>query len=95
MTFVGASKKLPMRKCVGCQEMKSKKEMIRVIRTSQGEFLLDATGRKNGRGAYLCPSKECLEKAVKNKGLERSFKQAIPKEVYEALEKELESRESE
>lgn len=95
MTFVGASKKLPMRKCVGCQEMKSKKEMIRVIRTSQGEFLLDATGRKNGRGAYLCPSKECLEKAVKNKGLERSFKQAIPKEVYEALEKEMEVLESE
>ncbi|MCI5868240.1 MAG: YlxR family protein [Dorea sp.] len=84
-----------MRKCVGCQEMKSKKEMIRVIRTSQGEFLLDATGRKNGRGAYLCPSKECLEKAVKNKGLERSFKQAIPKEVYEALEKEMELLESE
>ena len=75
--------------------MKSKKEMIRVIHTSQGEILLDATGRKNGRGAYLCPSKECLEKAVKNKGLERSFKQAIPKEVYEALEKELESLESE
>ena len=75
--------------------MKSKKEMIRVIRTSQGEFLLDATGRKNGRGAYLCPSKECLEKAVKNKGLERSFKQAIPKEVYEALEKEMELLESE
>ena len=95
MTFVGASKKLPMRKCVGCQEMKSKKEMIRVIRTSQGEFLLDATGRKNGRGAYLCPSKECLEKAVKNKGLERSFKQAIPKEVYEALEKDMELLESE
>ena len=95
MTFVGASKKLPIRKCVGCQEMKSKKEMIRVIRTSQGEFLLDATGRKNGRGAYLCPSKECLEKAVKNKGLERSFKQAIPKEVYEALEKEMEVLESE
>ena len=93
--FVGASKKLPMRKSVGCQEMKSKKEMIRVIRTSQGEFLLDATGRKNGRGAYLCPSKECLEKAVKNKGLERSFKQAIPKEVYEALEKEMELLESE
>ena len=95
MTFVGASKKLPIRKCVGCQEMKSTKEMIRVIRTSQGEFLLDATGRKNGRGAYLCPSKECLEKAVKNKGLERSFKQASPKEVYEALEKEMEVLESE
>ena len=84
-----------MRKCVGCQEMKSKKEMIRVIRTSEGEFLLDATGRKNGRGAYLCPNSDCLAKAVRNKGLERSFKQAIPKEVYEALEKEMEVPESE
>ena len=74
--------------------MKSKKEMIRVIRTSEGEFLLDATGRKNGRGAYLCPDSNCLAKAVKNKGLERSFKQAIPKEVYEALEKEMEVLES-
>ena len=75
--------------------MKSKKEMIRVVRTSEGEFLLDATGRKNGRGAYLCPNSDCLAKAVKNKGLERSFKQAIPKEVYEALEKEMEVLESE
>lgn len=75
--------------------MKSKKEMIRVIRTSEGEFLLDATGRKNGRGAYLCSNGSCLAKAVKNKGLERSFKQAIPKEVYEALEKEMEVLESE
>ena len=70
--------------------MKSKKEMIRVIRTSEGEFLLDATGRKNGRGAYLCPNGGCLAKAVKNKGLERSFKMAVPKEVYESLEKEIE-----
>ena len=92
---MGANKKVPMRKCVGCQEMKSKKEMIRVIRTSEGEFLLDATGRKNGRGAYLCPNGDCLANAVKNKGLERSFKQAIPKEVYEALEKEMEVLESE
>ena len=92
---MGQTKKIPMRKCVGCQEMKSKKEMIRVIRTSEGEFLLDATGRKNGRGAYLCPNSDCLAKAVKNKGLERSFKQAIPKEVYEALEKEMEVLESE
>lgn len=89
------NKKVPMRKCVGCQEMKSKKEMIRVIRTSEGEFLLDATGKKNGRGAYICPSKNCLEKAVKNKGLERSFKQSIPREVYEALEKEMEILETE
>ena len=79
-----------MRKCVGCEEMKSKKEMIRVLKTSDDEFVLDATGKKNGRGAYLCLSKECFTKAVKGKGLERSFKQAIPKEVYEKLEKELE-----
>ena len=84
-----ANKKIPVRRCVGCQEMKNKKEMIRVIRTKEGEFLLDATGKKNGRGAYICPSKECLRKAVKSKGLERSFKQAIPEEVYEALEKEM------
>ena len=84
-----------MRKCVGCGEMKSKKEMIRVLKTSEDEFMLDATGKKNGRGAYLCCSKECLEKAVKSKGLERSFKQAIPKEVYEKLEKEFEAIETE
>ena len=65
--------------------------MIRILRTPEGEFTLDATGRKNGRGAYLCPSMECLKKAVKGKGLERSFKMAIPKEVYEALEKEMEN----
>lgn len=83
------NKKMPMRQCVGCQEMKNKKEMIRVIRTSDQEFLLDATGKKNGRGAYLCPDKECLRKAIKNKGLERSFRQAIPQEVYNTLEKEM------
>lgn len=82
-------KKVPLRQCIGCQEMKSKKEMIRVIKTAGDEIVLDATGRKNGRGAYLCPSMECLEKAVKSRGLERSFKMAIPKEVYETLEKEM------
>ena len=78
-----------MRKCVGCQEMKNKRELIRVLKTSDDEFVIDATGKKNGRGAYLCSSKECFNKAVKCKGLERSFKQAIPKEIYEKLEKEL------
>ena len=86
-------RKVPMRKCVGCGEMKSKKEMMRVLKTTDEEFVLDATGKKNGRGAYLCFSKECFEKAVKSKGLERSFKQAIPKEVYEKLAKEMESLE--
>ena len=89
------NKKIPMRKCVGCGEMKNKKEMLRVIHTKEGEFLLDATGRKNGRGAYLCFSRDCFQKAVKNKGLERSFKQAIPNEVYEQLEKEMEQIETE
>ena len=87
-------KKIPMRQCVGCREMKNKKEMIRVIRTSEQEFVLDATGKKNGRGAYICPNRECLSQAIKSKGLERSFKQAIPKEVYESLEKEMEHLES-
>ena len=75
--------------------MKSKKEMMRIIKTKEDEFLLDVTGKKNGRGAYLCHEKECLLKAIKNKGLERSFKQVIPKEVYEALEKEMNELESE
>ena len=74
--------------------MKNKKEMIRVIRTSEQEFVLDATGKKNGRGAYICQNRECLSQAIKSKGLERSFKQAIPKEVYESLEKEMEHLES-
>ncbi len=69
--------------------MRSKKEMIRILKTEAGGFVLDATGRKNGRGAYLCPNLECFKKAVKNKGLERSFKMAVPKEVYETLEKEM------
>ena len=92
---MSGNKKVPLRKCVGCQEMKSKKEMLRVIRTQEGEFLLDATGKKNGRGAYLCPSSECLQKAIRQKGLERSFRQAIPQEVYEMLEREMKEIESE
>ena len=83
-------KKIPLRQCIGCGEMKSKKEMIRVIKTAEDQILWDATGRKNGRGAYLCPSMECFKKAVKGRGLERSFKMAIPREVYETLEKEME-----
>ena len=79
-----------MRQCVGCQEMKSKKEMLRVLKTAEDEVVLDTTGRKNGRGAYLCFSSECLKKARKNRGLERSLKMGIPPEVYDSLEKELE-----
>lgn len=70
--------------------MKSKKELIRILRTAEGEVILDATGKKNGRGAYLCPSMECLQKAVKNKGLERSLKEKVPDETYENLKREIE-----
>lgn len=87
---MNTAKKVPMRKCVGCQEMKAKKEMIRVLKTEDEGIILDKTGRKNGRGAYICYSKECLEKAVKNKGLERSLKQPVSEEVYEKLRGELE-----
>lgn len=85
-----ADKKIPLRLCVGCQEMKPKFELIRVIKTPEGEVTLDATGRKNGRGAYLCKNEECLKKLRKTKGLERSLKIAIPQEVYDKLEKEME-----
>ena len=71
--------------------MKSKKEMIRVIKTPEGDIMMDATGKKNGRGAYICPSSECLKKAIKSKGLERSFKMSIPPEIYEQLTKEMEN----
>ena len=80
-------KKIPMRKCTGCNEMREKKAMMRVLKCEEG-IVLDTTGKKNGRGAYLCKSAECLAKAAKSKGLERSLKVQIPKEVYETLEKE-------
>lgn len=82
-------KKIPMRKCVGCSEMKPKKELMRILRMEDGEFTVDADGKKNGRGAYICRSLDCFKKAVKNKGLERSFKQEIPREVYDRLEREM------
>lgn len=87
---MGTVRKIPMRKCIGCQEMKSKKELLRILRTTEDEVILDTTGKKNGRGAYICRSMECLQKAIKNKGLERSLKMAVPIKVYESLKKELE-----
>ena len=86
---MSTNRKVPMRQCIGCQEMKSKKEMLRILKTAEGEVVLDTTGRRNGRGAYLCYSGECLKKARKNRGLERSLKMSIPSEVYDSLEKEL------
>ena len=82
-------KKIPLRQCIGCMEMKPKKELIRVLRREDGSFTLDATGRMNGRGAYVCPKEDCLTKAIRSKGLDRSFKMKLPQEVYESLSEEL------
>lgn len=88
------NKKIPMRVCIGCGESKSKKDLMRVVRTPEEDLVLDATGKKNGRGAYLCKDLECLKKAIKSKGLERSFKMSIPKEVYAKLEEEFKNIEA-
>ncbi len=83
------NKKIPLRQCVGCGEMKSKKEMLRILKTADtNEIVLDVSGKKNGRGAYICKNRDCLMKAIRNKGLERSIKTGIPQEVYLSLERE-------
>ena len=81
-------KKKPLRKCIGCNEMKEKSALIRIIRTAEGNILLDKTGRMNGRGAYVCPKDACLEMAVKNGGLSRSFKMKTDPSILELLRKE-------
>ena len=83
------NKKVPMRQCVGCGEMKSKKELVRIVRTKEGEISLDPTGKKAGRGAYICNDVECLKKARKARRLEKSFSAQIPNEIYDSLEKEM------
>lgn len=82
-------KKIPMRMCTGCGEMKPKKELVRVVKSPEGEISIDRTGRSPGRGAYVCPNPECLKKAKKSRRLEKVFASQIPEEVYDALEKEL------
>jgi len=82
-------RKVPMRKCTGCGEMKNKRELIRIVRSQEGVFSIDKTGKKAGRGAYICPNSECFQKAQKLKSLERSFKQAIPSSVFDQLKAEL------
>lgn len=82
-------KKIPMRKCTGCGEMKPKKEMVRIVKTTESDITLDLTGKLNGRGAYLCRNAECLKKAFKTKGIERSLKTQIDDELVEKLSKEL------
>ena len=87
---MGQVKKIPTRTCTGCRQVKNKKDLIRVVRDKEGNVFVDVTGRQNGRGAYICPNVECLEKAVKNKGLEKTLKiSQISEEVYQQLKKEL------
>ena len=83
-------KKIPQRQCMGCRERKSKREMIRVVRGTDGSVSLDFGGKMNGRGAYICPNPDCLKKAQRAKALERSLEVTIPEEVYERLAREIE-----
>ena len=84
-------KKIPQRQCMGCRERKAKRELIRVVRCTDGEVRLDFSGKLNGRGAYICPNPACLAKAQKAKSLERSLEVPIPQEVYDRLSKEMEA----
>lgn len=86
------TKKVPVRRCVGCNEGKPKKELVRIVRSAEGEISVDVTGKKSGRGAYICPSRDCLAKAQKARRLERAFSCAIPPEIYERLAAEVEQR---
>lgn len=83
-------KKIPQRQCLGCREMKAKRDLIRVVRSPEGEISLDFRGKKPGRGAYLCSDPQCLKRARKSKALERAFSLPIPDDVYDALEQEME-----
>ena len=84
-------KKIPMRQCLGCREQKPKKELIRVVRSPEGEISLDFRGKANGRGAYICPDPACLKKAVKQKALERALQTPIPEEIYAQLTAQMEA----
>ena len=83
-------RKIPQRQCVGCRVMKDKKALVRVVKTPENEVVLDLTGKKSGHGAYVCPEMECLKKARKSRALERAFELAIPDEVYDAMEAQME-----
>ena len=85
-------KKIPQRQCMGCRERKNKRELIRVVRSPEGQVSLDFGGKMNGRGAYLCPDPECLKRAIRSKALDRSLEVEIPEEVYARLEKEMEAQ---
>lgn len=83
------AKQIPLRQCVGCREMKPKTELARVIKTPEGEILLDKTGRKNGRGAYICLNCDCLAKARKSKGIDRALKVTVSDDIFDAISREL------
>ena len=85
------TKKIPMRMCLGCNEMKPKKELVRVVKSKEGEISLDLTGKKSGRGAYICRNPECLKKARKSRRFEKSFSCRISDEIYDGMEAELEN----
>ena len=87
------NKKIPLRKFTGCGEMKPKKELVRVVKTPEGEISLDPTGKMNGRGAYICKNAECLKKAHKSKRIEKALSCTVPDEIYNKLEQELISSE--
>ena len=85
-------KKIPQRQCMGCRDRRAKREMIRVVRSPEGNVSLDFGGKMNGRGAYICPDPECLKKAIRSKALDRSLEVTIPEEVYDRLNKEMEAK---
>ena len=87
-------KKIPIRRCAGCNSQKPKKELVRVVRSPQGEISLDTTGKKPGRGVYVCPNAACLAKAQKAKRLERALETQIPPEVFESIRNEIEGAQS-
>ena len=82
-------KKIPQRTCMACQEKKDKRELVRIVRSPEGEISVDVTGKKPGRGAYICPNLECLNKVIKSKRLERSLETTISQEIYESLKEQL------
>ena len=86
-------KKIPMRQCLGCREMKPKRELLRVVRSPEGTVSLDLKGKANGRGAYVCRNSECLKKAIRSKAISRAFETEIPQEIYDAMVAEMEAQE--
>ncbi len=84
-------RKVPLRRCIGCREMKEKKSLIRVVRNQEGQIAVDPTGRMNGRGAYICRDPECFAKARKSRALNREFSADVPEDVYEDVARQLEA----